>query len=137
VSLGPALRVELDLPDDPLDGLALGQVGLHETMEQRIVLPGGVAEPAVAPGRSDLAAADRDAHELADRVDRGGRSCAGLDRDALTEPCDSGDHLFAGQTDEGVGAEDRRIIAIEVRGVGRLAHRSAIPPSTTSTCPVA
>ena len=50
---------------------------------------------------------------------------------------DDGDHLFAGQTDEGVGAEDRRIIAIEVRGVGCLAHRSAIPPSTTSTCPVA
>jgi hypothetical protein len=97
------------------------------------VLPRRVGEAPVTAFRRDATAADRDAHEFGARVDRGRDGGAGFDRDALAEPAERGGDLPAAQAHERVRAEHRWVVTVE-RGV---AHRSAIPPSTTRTCPVA
>ena len=108
-----ALGVELDLVDEPVHGVALDEVRLHESTEDRVLVPRRVGEAPVAPGRGDIAAPDGDADQLGERVDRGGDGGAGLDGDALAEPGERGDDLLAGQPDERVGAEDRRIVTVE------------------------
>ena len=47
-----------------LGGLAEGQVGLNGPLQQRILHPGGIGEPAVAARRSDRRTACRDSGEL-------------------------------------------------------------------------
>jgi hypothetical protein len=108
-----ALGVELDLVDDPVRRVALDEVRLHEATEHRVLLPHRVVEATVAAGGGDIAASDGHAQQLGERAHRGGGCGARFDGDALAEPCQRGDDLFACQPDERVGAEDRWIVTVE------------------------
>ena len=128
-----ALGVELDLVDEAVGGVSVDEVRLHEAVQERVVVPGRVGEAAVAPLGGHVAPADGDAEELAAGVERRRDRSTRLHGHTLAEPAEGGDELAAGEADEGVGAEDGRVVALESRG----GHRSVTPPSTTSTCPVA
>jgi hypothetical protein len=65
-------------------------------------------------------------HELAGRVDDAGHEGPGLDRDTAEQPADRRADLPPGESDERVGAEDRRIVAVErVGSVAARDHRSS------------
>jgi hypothetical protein len=113
--------------------VAFDEVRLQEAVQERVVVPGRGGEAAVAPLGGHVTPADGDAEELGAGVERRRDRSARLHGHALTEPAERGEDLAAGQADERVGAEDRRVVAVE----GRVAHRSITPPSTTSTWPVA
>ena len=108
-----ALPVELHLVDEPVGGALLDEVGLHEAAEDGVLPPGPVGEPTVALGRLDVAAADGDSHEVAEGAKPGGERGAGLDGSALRDPCQRGGDLAAGESDERVGAQDRRVVTVE------------------------
>ena len=108
-----ALGVELDLVDDPVRRVALDEVRLHETTGHRVLLPHRVAEATVAAGGGDIAAPDGHAQQLGERAHCRGGCGARLDGDALAEPCQRGDDLFAREPDERVGTENLRIVTVE------------------------
>ena len=110
---GAALGVELDLVDDPVRRVVLDEVRLHQSTEQRVVLPRGGGEATVTLGGGDVAAPDGNAEQLACGVDRGRRGGARFHGEALAEPGQRGGDLPACQPDERVGAEDRRVVAVE------------------------
>jgi hypothetical protein len=118
VGADPALVVELHFVDHAVRGAPLHEVGLHQPVQHRVVLPRAVGEPSVALLGGDVAPTDGDAEQLGAGVDRGRRRRAGFHGDSLAEPGEGGDDLAAGQADERVGAEDRRVVTVD----GRVAH---------------
>ena len=72
----PALVVELHLVDEPVGGVSLDEVRLHEAVQERVVVPGRVGEAAVAPLGGHVTPADGDAEELGAGVERRGATAA-------------------------------------------------------------
>ena len=80
---GAALVVQVDVVDEPVGGLLLDQIGLHQPPEGRVVLPGLVGETAVPGAGRHVAAARPDADELTGGVNGGGGCDCGFDRHPL------------------------------------------------------
>ncbi len=111
-----ALGVEVDLVDQSHDGCRVDQVGLHEPAVDRVVGPRRVGEALVALGRLHAAAADRHVGEIGASSESRREHQRRIDGDVPCEAGEGGGHLRAGQADEGVGAEDGWVVAIEQVG---------------------
>ena len=124
-----ALPVELHLVDETVGGVPLDEVGLHEAAECSPARPGrrNDGRPWAARRRCGRRRHVYEVAEGAEPVAAAPGSTA-----ALRDPCQRGGDLAAGQSDERVRAQDRRIVTVEgcrsghVRGLRCVDERNGL-----------
>ena len=120
-----ALVVEADVVDQPEQGIALDEVRLHDAAVDGVVGPGRVGEALVRRHRGQIAVPHGHVHQPASGVDRVVDDDSRLDGHPAEQPPEGGADLAAGEADEGVGAEDRRVVSVERSGVHRRSDRDS------------